>query len=80
MLKLQPGDVTGWCTRCGGDCLNDVRHRCPPKRREADAVIRLKSALYNAKQKLGIRVIWPPSIEPLFDEVRAAIEQLEAEL
>lgn len=39
--------LTGYCTRCGGECWDDGEknyHRCPPKRPEADAVVALKFA------------------------------------
>lgn len=36
------GRLVGWCTRCGGEEFNGIRHRCRPPNEDAGAMIEVK--------------------------------------
>jgi hypothetical protein len=75
--------LVGWCTRCGGDVLDDgVKnyHRCPRERPEAAAVVALKQACDRATHALDVRP-WARSLTDADRaELRSAIEGMTTAL
>jgi hypothetical protein len=49
------GQLVGYCSRCGGDCFDEVRHRCPPKHPLVSEMIALKFACDKARAIMSRR-------------------------
>lgn len=58
MTEQTARKLTGYCTRCGGDCFDDGKHnyhRCPPTRPEAPAIVALKYAVDDLQRVIDRR-------------------------
>lgn len=68
-------ELTGWCTRCGGECFNEVRHVCRKPAKDAAAMIatkqeneRLKDALRDFIALLRGDLSGPSQVEGVLRE------------
>lgn len=72
--------LVGYCLRCGGDEFDGVRHRCPKPHVLVEQIVALKYAVAKTKLAFDRQPLWPPSKQRLYDELRGAIDDMDAAL
>jgi hypothetical protein len=72
--------LVAYCTLCAGDVFDGVQHRCPPRRIAVDEIIRLKRTVAAVKARFSARPLWPPSMQPLYDDLNGALDDMTAGL